>query len=643
MYKLIYRLFLIISVIFVITFGGDYVYAEDKEMEKLNVLFISSYSPNFISFNDQINGINAGLNNNVDLRVEYMNSKIIDIEENEKKFYSMIEMTLENYGQFDAIIAGDDDALEFCIRYREDLFEDIPISFLGVQQEERIDRALKCKLLSGVRETESIDEIISFIRRFNSDVDNIIFLNDSSSKVYSDITSKYKEFIFSNINTSEFLIDEFKREISMLNSNSAIISLYPNRFKNGGYLSTSDVNKLISYSTNNIPIYDVLSYSIGSGSIGGKVIDHFSQGKKAAEIVLGLLNGEDPKELYIGDDSSNRNIFDYKGMDKFRISREELPEYSTILNDPIILLNEYKDEAVGIFMIFIGLLISILALIGYIVYKRKYEKELLKAMHRAEDANELKTHFISNISHELKTPINVIMSSMQLVKIDKQQKKINCNVCTNKFDIINDNCNRLLRLLNNIIDVEKVELNDINLELKNINIVTLVEELVLSIIPYTKLKNLNVIFDTEEEEVIMAIDSNKIERALLNLLSNAIKFSKENGNIKVNLYFREELYITIEDEGIGIEKKDINKIFDKFMQIDRSLCRQNEGSGIGLSIAKSFIELHKGEIFVKSKIDEGTTFIVKLPIKQLNNDYSEGTKEHALIENVEIELSDIYT
>ena len=607
---------MMVLIITYITLCNNIVYAKEYKEEKLNVLFIGSYNSNFISFEDQVEGIKAGLENNVNLRVEYMDLNGYYNIENEEKFYNLLKSSFENYKRYDAIIAGDDEALEFCLKYRNDIFQDIPISFLGIQKEELLEEAFKNEKVSGVREIESIEENLKLITEFHPKTENIIFLNDSGDEFYENIVNKYSNLNFQAIITSKLTRDEFKETIKKLKDNSVIISLYPDDFNNGEWLKTSDINKLISEINPTIPIYSVLNYGIGTGSVGGKVINHFNQGKKAAEIVLGLLEDKDEKELYIDGEDANEYIFDYDILKKLNIKINSLPKGSQIINNPIEMIRKYKTSFIILSIIFATLILLILALIKYIYYKRKYEKEIINAKNKAEEANKLKAHFIANISHELNTPINVILCAAQLMESkDYENYKDNGTI-----NVVKDNCYRLMRLINNIIDVEKAELNDLKLNLENSNLVNLAEELVMSIIPYAEKKNLNLTFDTNEEEVIMNIDVSKIERVILNLVSNAIKFSKDEGNIYVTVNSEDKyVNIIVEDNGVGISQEDICNIFENFMQVDNSLTRKNEGSGIGLSIAKSLVELHDGDIIVESEINKGTKFTVRLPKKTSEN------------------------
>ena len=632
-----------ILIITYIMLSGKTVFAEEDKNEKWNVLFISSYNSNFISFEDQVEGIKAGFKNNVNLRVEYMDINGYYNEQNEEKFYTLLKSSLENYKNYDAIIAGDDEALEFCLKYRNDIFDNTPIAFLGVQKEEVLEEALKYEKVSGVREIESIEENLELIKKFHPDIENIIFLNDKGEHFYEDIVNKNPNLNFKTIITRELSIYEFKKAINNLKDNTAIISLYPSDFKNGEWLKYLDINKLISEINPKIPIYNVLQYGIGSGSLGGKVINHFNQGKMASEVALGLLEGKDPKELYIDTDTANEYIFDYDAMKKLKVKIKDLPQCSRIVNSPLHMVKQYKNVFITLSIIFIILILLILSLIKYIYYKKRYEKEILKAMKEVEEANNLKTNFITNISHELKTPINVILCAIQLL----ESKGCNNYKNRNTMGIIKDNCYRLTRLINNMIDIEKAELNNLKLSLEEVNIVSLAEELVMSVVPYAEKKNLTLIFDTNEEDVMMSVDISKIERVILNLISNAIKFSRENGEIYVTVTSQDEcLEISVEDNGIGIADKHKRDIFKKFVQVDNSLNRKNEGSGVGLSIAQSLVELHNGKITVESEINKGTRFTVILP-KEIfkyedSNDmrvieYNESTKF-----KTRTELSDIY-
>lgn len=263
-----------------------------------------------------------------------------------------------------------------------------------------------------------------------------------------------------------------------------------------------------------------------------------------------------------------------------------------------------------------------------------------------EQYNKLKTEFFSNMSHEFRTPLNVIYSTSQLVSLKYRDDKVDKEV-SKYTQIINQNCFRLLRLINNLIDITKYDSGFLIINLINFNIINLVEEITMSIVQYAEGRGIEVIFDTELEEDVIACDPDFIERIILNLLSNSIKSINKNGSIFVNVYKEKEyISISIKDSGVGIPADKLETIFERFRQVDSSLSRKNEGSGIGLSLVKALVEAHKGTISAKSKVGEGSEFIVKLPeitISEENGDESKCMiSSCSLVERVDVEFSDIY-
>ncbi len=257
--------------------------------------------------------------------------------------------------------------------------------------------------------------------------------------------------------------------------------------------------------------------------------------------------------------------------------------------------------------------------------------------------DELKNVFFSNLSHELRTPLNVIMSTLQLLESDTGHEKKNL---TKLYGIMRQNCYRQLRLINNMIDITKIDSGFFEIKLQNHDIISVVENITLSVSDYIKNKGIELIFDTNVEEKIIACDLDSIERIILNLLSNAIKFTNPGGTIKVKIKEKQAVVlISVKDTGKGIPEEKCALIFDRFRQADKKLNKVNEGSGIGLSLVKSLVELHDGIINVKSKFGKGTEFIIEIPSKKVSEEeivLKDEPKEYNNIEKINIEFSDIY-
>lgn len=270
----------------------------------------------------------------------------------------------------------------------------------------------------------------------------------------------------------------------------------------------------------------------------------------------------------------------------------------------------------------------------------------LKLLNETREFNNLITEFFTNISHELKTPVNVIYAAIQSTNMYLQNyDDNNINKCKDFLKIMKQNCFRMIRLVNNLLDITKVDCGFMKLNKNNGNIVSVVEDITQSVATYAKSKNLEIIFDTNVEEKVIAFDYDKIERIMLNLLSNAYKYSNSSGQIKVNLESKEaEVIITVEDEGDGINKDKLDVIFERFGQANRSLSRQNEGSGIGLYLVKSFVEMHNGKITVSSIEGKGTKFTIIIPIDYVSNEKeTEKFFFETSVERINIEFSDIYS
>lgn len=279
-----------------------------------------------------------------------------------------------------------------------------------------------------------------------------------------------------------------------------------------------------------------------------------------------------------------------------------------------------------------------------ISHRIRAEKNLIE-YEKLKSHENIKNEFFANISHELRTPLNIFYSTVQLLDMKSNDKTIDFSeIYSNHKQCLKINCQRMLRLINNIVDITKMDVGFTKAKFVNCDIVRLVEDITLSVINYANPKDITITFDTEIEEHKIKCDPSMMERVMLNLLSNSIKFTNEKGNILVSLFIDEDwVHIRVKDDGIGIPIDIQGIIFERFIQSDKSLTRLNEGSGIGLSIVKSIIELNEGEIYLDSDGENGTEFEILLPNKVLEGKYSD--EEHVYevdMQKIQLELSDIY-
>lgn len=279
---------------------------------------------------------------------------------------------------------------------------------------------------------------------------------------------------------------------------------------------------------------------------------------------------------------------------------------------------------------------------------RKNVEQSSSMLNSLLEQNKLANEFTANLAHELRTPLNVILGSLQVLDIYREPRSLSDDSQKKDkyLEIIKQNTYRLLRLVNNIIDISKIDAGFFQLQLENNDIINVVENITLSVVPYIESKGVNLIFDTDTEEKIMAFDPDKIERIILNLLSNAIKFTKDGDEIMVSMKDNgDTISVTVSDTGIGIPEDKLETIFERFRQADNQLTKNREGSGIGLSLVKSFVAMHGGTIKAESSIGCGSKFIMEFPVYEIPQDNAakESNIANSNIERISIEFSDIYS
>lgn len=269
-----------------------------------------------------------------------------------------------------------------------------------------------------------------------------------------------------------------------------------------------------------------------------------------------------------------------------------------------------------------------------------------KDLKESTEREKIKIDFIFTISHELRTPLNIITNSTKLIKSKINKDAYEKELFLEQINLIEKNSNRLLRLANNLIDVSKIESGFLDVSFKNENIVEVVEDTVMSAINVAKSYGIELIFDTEHEYIITAIDRNQIEKIILNLISNSIKFTDFGGHIYVSIEIKNNnILIKVKDDGIGMSEELINHMFEKFRKakLYPYLERPIEGSGLGLYIVKGLVEKHNGIIDIKSEINKGTTVTIKLPQSFVDKQNSNQNLMNIPLEYTsKIELSDIY-
>jgi signal transduction histidine kinase len=250
-----------------------------------------------------------------------------------------------------------------------------------------------------------------------------------------------------------------------------------------------------------------------------------------------------------------------------------------------------------------------------ITYRKNIEEDLISAKNKAQENDKLKTAFLHNISHEIRTPLNAIVGFTSILgekdlSKDKQQAFI---------EIIMKSSDHLLSIINNIIEISNIEAGIVWVDETEVNLNNLIEDLYNQFNLVSERKNIQLkrFCDINNEEVIIRSDKTKLIQILANLLSNSLKFT-EKGIIIIGYRVEENnILFYVSDTGIGIPQNNFQKIFDRFFKVEESEYKLYEGTGIGLSICKAYVELLGGHIWLNSTVDEGTTFYFTIPHNRL--------------------------
>ena len=238
-------------------------------------------------------------------------------------------------------------------------------------------------------------------------------------------------------------------------------------------------------------------------------------------------------------------------------------------------------------------------------------RELLVTLSRLKDIDRLKDEFVSTASHELRTPLAVVRENMSLIKdgvagpVSEKQNKLLSSSC--------ENIDRLAQIINNLLDISKIESHSLELNRQQIDIGLIAGKAVILLKDLAGMKKVAIESRLAEGAVTLA-DADYILRVFINLLDNAIKYTDENGTITVGVENQnDQIFCYVKDNGMGIAEADLPLLFERFVQLNHEARMTKKGAGLGLSICRGIVEMHQGKIWAESKEAEGSRFIFTLP------------------------------
>ena len=655
--KILIKAIVVLAIISIALFSY-LAYAQNIQKK---VLVFNSYHPCFAWSDGIMDGIKSVLKaeENIEIDIVYMDTKRINDKEHYKNLYELYKHQFKDR-DYDLILTSDDNAFNFIIQYHDELFPDKPVVFTGlnslsVEQEKEI---MSLGWITGSVEIYDLLGNLNLIQKIQPDVKQIMIISDETlssqkcKKKVQEVESSFPAVKFTYLNEGLYM-EDILEVVKELSPDSAVLFLSFFKDKKGNFYSPEFSSKIVSEKSP-VPVYSAWDFYLCHGIIGGLITDSNSQGEIGAKIAIRILNGEKVSDIPITRESANNYFFDYSVLKRFSIKLHNLPKGSEIIGEPssCYLINK---SVCGIS--FIILLIFIIFILTFFTIKQKRFKKNVKKLHyitellekgnlnarikiksrdeieqladtfnrmaskiqereqKMKELDKLKTDFLNITSHELKTPLTPIISYLDLLE-DKSLGKLNQQQ-RYALNTIDRNIKRLKRLIDDVLDITKIETGRMKFFMENINFRKIIKDVVNSQKILAEKKKIKLITQMPKKLILIEGDKQRLTQVIINLLDNAIKFSHKKSNIILNVKEQNHnLIVFIKDQGIGLSGDELKNLFTKFFQVDTSAKREHPGTGLGLTICKCIIAAHNGKIWVESKLGKGSTFYFTLPSKQ---------------------------
>lgn len=635
------RILYIITFLILIIFGFNYAFAEESNQSN-SILIISSYNPetqqtanNISSFLDEYKSLGGRL----PVIIENMNCKSFS---ESVLWKSQMTSILEKYSGKNApklILLLGQEAWSAYLSQDKGIIHSTPVIGCMVSRNAIIlpDTTVDLKewipesidafqdmgdynIVAGYSYDYDVEKNIELIKEFYPKTEHIAFISDNSyggvsmqALVRKEMKNKYPNLDLIVLDGRIHTIYTIADAISALPENTVILVGTWRVDMNDGYFMRN-ATYAMKDANPKIPAFTMASVGIGHWVIGGYVPEYRSVGKDIAHQVVHLFDGDGNDDVEI-EFISNHYVFDVKKLKEDNLINVILPSNSELVNREIPFIEKYKYQIIAVCALFMILLGGLFVSLYFYLHTKRLKDELLDseaelrvAKNRAEESSRLKTAFLANMSHEIRTPLNAIVGFSNVLasggSSEEEQKRY--------FDIIQSNSDLLLHLINDILDVSRLESGRMKFFYEKCDIVPLCDR-VLSTAEYARKTGAKFILDLPAEAYEITTDVQRLQQVLINLLSNAGKFTV-NGSITLSFEVKEKegmVYFFVTDTGCGIPADKRDLVFERFEKLNEYA----QGTGLGLSICKLTINRLGGNIWVDPDYNDGAKFVFSHPIE----------------------------
>lgn len=612
--KPLYFFFICVSLLFN-SFNG---FATSNK--KVNILYINSYHIG----NKWSDGVMEGFrsyfksDDSIYIYTEFLDSKRVVFNDLKSAAASYFDYKYREI-PIDLLVTADNVALDFILDYKKNsFFKDVPIVFCGISNP--LEYHIIKDDLYGVVEVDPFDHSFSKFLEIFPQTEQIYFISDRSQlgKLYTKIASA---FTSPNSHLKLNVIDSVYQEsladqIKSLNQNNAILYYAVINIDGSGKPTNDDEMSELVAKNSPIPAFSGNITDI-QGYTGGYYTRGETHGVETAQLVKEILMGNKPKERLVF--SKLDGLFDYNMLTRYKIDLSLVPSDATIINKPISFFQKYYQLILWNAVIILVFLLIIFLLVWVNMTKQRANRVMNQAMKKAIESDQLKSAFLANMSHEIRTPMNAIIGFSDLICDDQEPLEYRQKYAS----IITENAFSLLRLIDDILDISKLEMGQMMLFSERILLNDFVKRIYTSFLAnqikvFSK-KNISFKYVVDESlnMVFLHTDPIRIKQVLNNLIDNAFKYTT-HGEIELGCKTVDKSHVMfwVKDTGVGIPLDKQTAIFERFRQAETTLTLTGAGGvGLGLSIVKSIVELMKGRIWLVSDGTNGSTFFFTIPIE----------------------------
>lgn len=460
---------------------------------------------------------------------------------------------------------------------------------------------------------------IRLIKQLFPETEHIAFISDNSyggvamqAYVVREI-KKFPELDLILLDGRKHTIYTIVDRISTLPKNTAILVGTWRVDKNEGYFMRNATYSMMSANPR-IPAFSLASVALGHWALGGFSPIYRTIGKDLARQAIDIQQ----KHVKLGELNlmPNTYYFDSKKLNEFNIKESAIPANSILLNKEQSFFEKYRYQIWVVVAIFCLLVIGLVTTLYYYVRTKRLkdrlllsEAELVAAKERAEESDRLKSAFLANMSHEIRTPLNAIVGFSNVLVTgecsEEEQKEF--------VDVIQANSDLLLRLINDILDISRLETGKLKFTYEECEVVSLCQK-VLATTSYSKKEGVEYVFQSPTDSYVIETDVQRLQQVLINLLSNANKFTYQG---HITLAFEEDpskefVTFSVSDTGCGIPEEKQEKVFERFEKLNEYV----QGTGLGLAICKITVGILGGKIWVDKNYKEGARFVFTHPVKR---------------------------